>query len=215
MAAVHGVSSSIAIVCLNGCFRGVLEMSETTSFWLIRHAAVDGPKGTIWPANAPADLGDRRSLDHLRTHLPQDARAYASTARRTIDTAKALQLDPVLVPEFAEQDFGDWIGRRHDDLAAAGGEAYVQFWNDPARSIPPGGESFESQVARVRQGIGRIEARSAIMVVHSGTIRAMLCIALEIEPQAALRFAVDPLSLTRVDRLRGNWRVMSVNQNFR
>ncbi len=67
MAAIHGVSSSIAIVCLNGCFRGVLEMSETTSFWLIRHAAVDGPKGTIWSLSAPANLGDRDSIDLLRS----------------------------------------------------------------------------------------------------------------------------------------------------
>jgi alpha-ribazole phosphatase len=193
-------------------------MSETTSFWLIRHAAVDGPKGTegtIWGPGAPANLRDRGSFDLLRARLPQDAKAYASPAQRTIDTAKALQLDPVLMGEFAEQDFGDWTGRRHDDLAASGGQAYAQFWSDPARSTPPGGESFEDQVARVRQGIGRIEAGSAILVVHSGTIRAMLCIALELAPQAALRFAVDPLSMTRIDRLDGAWRVMSVNQNFR
>jgi alpha-ribazole phosphatase len=190
-------------------------MTKTTSFWLIRHAAVDGAKGTIWRAGAPANLGDRNALDHLRTHLPQEAKAYASPARRTIDTAKALQLDPMLVPEFSEQDFGDWTGRRHDDLAATGDEAYVGFWNDPARSTPPGGESFEDQVARVGQGIGRIEPGPAILVVHSGTIRAMLCIALEIEPEAALRFAIDPLSLTRIDRLSGGWRVTSVNQSFR
>jgi len=196
-------------------------MSETTFFWLVRHAAVDGPKGTegtkgtIWPPSAPANLSDRRSFDLLRAHLPRDAKAYASPAQRTIDTAKALQLDPVLVPEFAEQDFGNWTGRRHDDLAASGGEAYAQFWSDPARSTPPGGESFEDQVARVRQGIHRIVQGSAILVVHSGTIRAMLCIALELAPQAALRFAVDPLSLTRIDRLDGGWRVMSVNQSFR
>jgi alpha-ribazole phosphatase len=196
-------------------------MSESTMFRLVRHAAVDGPKGTkgtkgtIWPPSAPANLSDRGSFDLLRAHLPQDAKAYASPAQRTIDTAKALQLDPVLVDEFAEQDFGDWTGRRHDDLATAGGEAYAQFWNDPARSIPPGGESFEDQVARVRQGIDRIESGSAILVIHSGTIRAMLCIALDIAPQAALRFALDPLSLTRIERLEGGWRVMSVNQTFR
>jgi alpha-ribazole phosphatase len=190
-------------------------MSGNTSFWLIRHAAVDGSKGTIWPPTAPANLSDRGSFDRLRAHLPQDAKAYASPAQRTIETAKALQLDPVLMPEFAEQDFGDWTGRRHDDLAATGGEAYAQFWSDPARSIPPGGESFEGQRDRVRQGIGRIESDSAILVVHSGTIRAALCIALDIEPAAALRFAIDPLSLTRIDRLDGGWRVMSVNQSFR
>lgn len=190
-------------------------MSETTILWLIRHAAVDGPKGTIWPPTAPANLSDRGSLDLLRARLPRDAKAYASPAQRTIDTAKALWLDPVPVPEFAEQDFGDWTGRRHDDLAAGGGEAYAQFWSDPARSIPPGGESFEDQIARVRRGLDQIDSGAAIPVVHSGTIRAALCIALDIEPQAALRFAIDPLSLTRIDRLDGGWRVMSVNQNFR
>jgi alpha-ribazole phosphatase len=52
-------------------------------------------------------------------------------------------------------------------------------------------------------------------VVHSGTIRAALGIALGIEPEAALRFVIDPLSLTRIDRLDGAWRVVCVNQTFR
>lgn len=190
-------------------------MRESTSFWLIRHAAVDGPSGTIWPPDAPVDLGDLASYGHLRAHLPQQAKAYASPARRTIDTAKALQLDPLTMPELAEQDFGQWIGRRHDDLAAAGGEAYAKFWTDPARSIPPGGESFADQIIRVRRGLDQTDSGAAILVVHSGTIRAALGIALAIAPEAALRFVVDPLSLTRIDRLESGWRVVCVNRTFR
>jgi alpha-ribazole phosphatase len=194
---------------------GILGMSGGTHFWLVRHAAVDGPAGTIWPSGASADLRDGGSFDRLRAHLPKEAKAYASPAQRTIDTATALQLDPLLMGEFAEQDFGEWTGRRHDDLAAAGGEAYAQFWNDPARSIPPGGESFADQIVRVRRGVDRIRTGAAILVVHSGTIRAALCIALDIKPEAALRFVIDPLSLTRIDRLDGAWRVACVNENFR
>ncbi len=189
-------------------------MGDSTSLWLIRHAAVDGPAGTIWPTDAPADLADRASFDRLRAHLPRNAKAYASPARRTIETAKVLMLDPMPMAEFAEQDFGRWIGHRHSDLAIAGGEVYAQFWNDPARSIPPGGESFADQIVRVRRGLDQIDAGSAILVVHSGTVRAALGIALGIEPDAALRFVVDPLSLTRIDRLDGAWRVKSVNQRF-
>ena len=118
------------------------------------------------------------------------------------------------MPEFAEQDFGEWIGRRHDDLAITGGDAYAGFWNDPARSTPPGGESFASQIARVRRGFDRIGADAAVLVVHSGTIRAALCIALDLEPKAALRFVIDPLSMTRIDRLEGAWRVGCVNRSF-
>ena len=42
--------------------------------------------------------------------------------------------------------------------------------------------------------------------------RAVLAIALEITPDSALRFVIDPLSLTRIDRLEGGWRVVAVNQ---
>ncbi|WP_439374445.1 histidine phosphatase family protein [Bradyrhizobium sp. DASA03120] len=187
-------------------------MEGATFLWLIRHAPVDGVKGTIHAANAPADLDDRAQLEALRLRLPQDAASYASPARRTIETARALGLEPILVDEFGEQDFGDWTGRRHDELAAGGDDAYVQFWSDPAHLRPPGGESFEDQVARVRLGLSRIGAGSATLVVHSGTIRAALCTALDLLPEAALRFVIDPLSLTRIDRLASGWRVVSVNQ---
>jgi alpha-ribazole phosphatase len=195
-------------------FCGVFEVDESSSLWLIRHTAVDGSPGTIWPPDAPADLSDRGLFDRLRVNLPRDAQAYASPAQRTIDTAKALMLDPVVIAEFAEQDFGQWTGRRHNDLAVAGGESYAQFWSDPARSIPPGGESFADQLVRVRRGLGQIDPGRAILVVHSGTIRAALSIALDIGPEAALRFVIDPLSVTRIDRLEGGWRVIGVNQRF-
>jgi alpha-ribazole phosphatase len=189
-------------------------MSEHVPLWLVRHAPVDGPHGTIWPMEAPARLDDQNAFDSLRAHLPKGATAYASPAQRTIDTAKALQLDPMPMPELAEQDFGGWTGQRHDDLAATGIEAYVSFWRDPARARPSGGESFEDQIARVRRGLDRIEAGPAIMIVHSGTIRAALAIALDIAPETALGFVVDPLSLTRIDRLRAGWRVICVNRTF-
>jgi alpha-ribazole phosphatase len=190
------------------------KMSENVCFWLIRHAVVEGPPGTIWAPTAPAHLSDRAALDRLRKNLPSEAHAYASPARRTLDTAEALHLNPELVPEFAEQDFGDWTGHRHDDLAASEGDAYGEFWKDPAHSVAPGGESFSDQVARVRQGLGRIQKGPAVLVVHSGTVRAALAIALDIEPEAALRFVIEPLSLTRIERVHSGWRVLSVNQRF-
>ena len=44
-----------------------------------------------------------------------------------------------------------------------------------------------------------------------GTIRAVLAIALDLAPGSALRFVIDPLSLTRIDRLEHSWRVVAVN----
>ncbi|WP_430642599.1 histidine phosphatase family protein [Bradyrhizobium paxllaeri] len=106
------------------------------------------PKEQISPPSAPADLSRRAHLQAVRRRLPRDAASYASPSQRTVDTARAFELDPILVPEFG--DFGHWTGRRHDDLAALGDEGYAEFWKDPARSSPLGGESFEDQIARVR-----------------------------------------------------------------
>ncbi len=189
-------------------------MEGEISLWFVRHAVVDGIAGTIHRSEAPADLRDRAQLEALRQHLPQDAVSYASPSQRTTDTARALRLDPILVPEFREQDFGDWTGQRHDDIAAAGGKSYARFWNNPARSRPPGGESFEDQIVRVRLGLRQVGTGSAVLVVHSGSIRAALCIALDLASHAALRFVVHPLSVTQIDRLSDSWRVVSVNQRI-
>jgi alpha-ribazole phosphatase len=183
-----------------------------TNLWLIRHAPVDGPRGVVHGPDAPADLGDAIAFAALKARLPANAFAVCSPARRTRQTAAALGLDAVERPAFREQDFGAWTGRRHDDLAAEPGAAYQEFWQSPAGNRPPGGESFVDQIDRARAGLAFLPAGDAVLVVHSGTIRALLAIALGLEPDHALRFVIDPLSLTRIDRLESGWRVVAVNQ---
>lgn len=186
-------------------------MSEAR-LWLMRHAPVAGPQGVIHDSDAPADLADAAALDALRVTLPHAAPCIASPSRRTMQTALALGLKPSPGPAFREQHFGEWTGRRHDDIARERGDDYAAFWRAPATNRPPGGESFLEQIARVRDGLVRLPDGDAILVVHSGTVRAVLTIALDLCPDAALRFVIDPLSLTRVDRLGGGWRVGCVNR---
>jgi alpha-ribazole phosphatase len=186
-------------------------MSEDTRLWLIRHATVAGPSGVIHDGDAAADTSDDEALAALLAQLPAEAAPFASPSLRTLQTAAALGLRPKPEPNFREQDFGDWTGRRHDDLARELGSAYRDFWRAPANSRPPGGESFVEQIVRVRHGLADLPAGDVVLVVHSGTVRAALAIALDVAPEHALRFAIDPLSLTRIDRLKNGWRVVCVN----
>jgi alpha-ribazole phosphatase len=187
-------------------------MTLEARLWLIRHAPVDGPRGVIHAVDAPADLGNTQRLDALRAELPANGAAYCSPARRTVETALALGLDPVSEAAFREQGFGAWTGRRHDEIARELGPAYDEFWRAPGQNRPPGGESFVDQIARVAPGLAALPAGDVILVVHSGTIRAALAVALDIVPESALRFVIDPLSLTRIDRLDRGWRVGAVNR---
>ena len=187
-------------------------MNGETNLWLIRHAPVDGPRGVIHAPDAPADLGDVAAFAALNARLPANACAVCSPARRTRETARRLRLDAVEDAAFREQDFGAWTGRRHNDLVTELGDAYQKFWKSPADNRPPGGESFVDQIERARAGLAALPAGDAVLVVHSGTIRAVLAIALDLAPDRALRFVIDPLSLTRIDRLANGWRVVAVNR---
>jgi alpha-ribazole phosphatase len=187
-------------------------MATETNLWLIRHAPVDGPRGVIHGPDAPADISDAAAFAALKTKLPRNTFAVCSPARRTVETAVTLGLDPVKESAFGEQDFGAWTGRRHDDLVAELGDAYRDFWQSPSNNRPPGGESFVDQILRTAAGLAALPAGEVILVVHSGTIRSALAIALDLSPDAALRFVIDPLSLTRIDRLADGWRVDAVNQ---
>jgi alpha-ribazole phosphatase len=187
-------------------------MGIESNLWLIRHAPVAGPRGVIHGPDAPADISDVASFAALKARLPANALAVCSPARRTLETARALGLDPSEEVAFAEQDFGAWTGRRHDDLALEFGEAYRDFWSVPASNRPPGGESFIDQIGRTALGLASLPAGDVVLVVHSGTIRAALAIALDLAPERGLRFVIDPLSLTRIDRLAKGWRVVAVNQ---
>jgi alpha-ribazole phosphatase len=95
-----------------------------------------------------------------------------------------------------------------------------RFWLAPAHAVPPGGESFVDVIARVSAAVTRLNrthpGRDIVAVAHGGSIRAALAFALDLDPEAALAFSIDPLSLTRLDHVDGpgaghGWRVSTVN----
>src|ERR1700687_2838830 len=159
-------------------------MSAETHLWLIRHAPVDGPRGVIHGPDAPADVSDAAAFAALKARLPPNAFAVCSPARRTFETALTLGLDPVKQVLFREQDFGAWTGRRHDDLVAEPGNAYREFWKSPAGNAPPGGATFADQIRRTTDGLASLPAGDVVLVVHSGTVRAALAIALDLSADA-------------------------------
>ena len=188
-------------------------MQRHTQLWLIRHAPVDGVHGVIHDLDAPADVSDTAALLRLRAQLPTPHVAISSPARRARETAAALGLVAVSDASFSEQDFGSWTGRSHEEITQDSGSAYDAFWRAGATNRPPGGESFVEQIARVRIGIAALPGGDVILVAHAGTIRAALALALDLSPDNALRFVIDPLSLTRLDRLDNAWRVVAVNRS--
>src|SRR5260370_32539454 len=135
-------------------------MSEDDNrLWLIRHAPAAGSRDVIHDSDAAADTSDDVAFAALRAKLPAAATQFASPSLRTLQTAAALGLRPTAEPNFREQNFGDWTGRRHDDLARELGAAYRDFWRTPANGKPPGGGSFSHHIVRGRDGLATLPPR--------------------------------------------------------
>lgn len=198
---------------------------NNTRWWLIRHAPVPNPDKLIYGrSDPPADTGNAAALAELAARLPPQAVWVTSHLRRTRQTAAALRRpgsDMALVERgLAEQDFGRWEGLSHDAVADLHPEEARRFWADPATEAPPEGESFAAVMERVAGAVARLTAahagRDIVAVIHGGPIRAALALALDLTPQAALRLAVAPLSLSRIDHYGGDggpdfWSVAALN----
>lgn len=191
-----------------------------TRWWWIRHAPVPGPEGLLkGKLDLPSDTSDRAVFAVQAARLPADAVCITSTRLRARQTFRALVeggfagRDPVAEPGFDEQDFGRFEGRVWGTLGDD--PDGVAFLADPANTAPPDGESFAALVGRVGDAITRVGARHAgqdiVVVAHAGTIRAALAVALRVSPATALAFAIEHVSLTRIDAIGAAWRVLGVS----
>jgi alpha-ribazole phosphatase len=198
-----------------------------TRWWWVRHAPVTETQGRIYGSTDPnCDASDGAAFRALHAQLPADAFWVTSHLKRTKQTAAAIaragsrEIAPEEEPGLGEQDFGDWHGMTYNEVYAL--PTAHRFWLAPATYAPPGGESFADLCVRASRVIHRLTGtwagRDIVAVAHGGTIRAALALALDLEPEAALRFATENLSLTRIDHFTGDdghpesWRVAWINR---
>jgi alpha-ribazole phosphatase len=216
-------------------------MAVTTRWWWVRHAPVINGRPELYGhKDLDCTLEDEAGIAQLAAWLPADAVWVTSHLKRAICTAEAVRQKmparsadlqaPIVDPAFAEQNFGDWEGLSFDELRAWLGDGFDTFWKAPAKVAAPRGESFADVIERVAGGIARVTAahagRDIVAVAHGGSIRAALAHALSLDPDAALTFRIDNLSLTVIEHMRPStdkpergarttWRVAAVNSGLR
>ncbi len=197
-----------------------------TVWWLVRHGPVINPANLIYGATDPdINTQDRSIYEPLAKVLPRDGIYLTSRRGRTVKTLQTLAAIggfamPAYEPlsDFDEQSFGDWEGQTWDALFQTG--TSHRFWRAPAKTRPPGGESFEDVMRRVTDGLRlqtvRHAGKTLVLITHGGTIRAALAHALGLDGESALRFSIDPCALTRLTHWRLNedeetWQIDQVN----
>jgi broad specificity phosphatase PhoE len=205
-------------------------MSIATRWWWIRHAPVPDGGRIYGQSDLECDCTDAAIFATLARELPPDAVWVTSNLARTRQTASAILaaatdgrhagVEPLAIPDLAEQHLGEWQGMERKPFYAERKVGTHTLWFGPADERPPGGESFVDLVRRVRPVIERLtvehRGRDIVAVTHGGTIKVAVAVALGLDPQAALSFLVENCSITRLDYLHpegapGLWRVGAVN----
>ncbi|MDA1090675.1 MAG: histidine phosphatase family protein [Proteobacteria bacterium] len=206
-------------------------MSPVTRWWWVRHAPVVDADGLIYgSSDIDCDVSNSAHFKALAQALPQDAVWVTSHLSRAQKTARAIAdaglnfPEPLVEEDLGEQNFGDWQGMSWAKMMATDPETYKVYWSDPTRNRPPGGESFADLIARTGVVIDRLgeqhKGRDIVAVVHGGTIRAAMAVALKLEPEQGMAIRIDTLSTTILENvedglLRGKggvWRVVGVNR---
>jgi len=174
-----------------------------TRLWLLRHAPVR-LKYIYGQQDVDADLQQPLAFDWLRQRLPETPFVLSSDLSRCVKTVQQLGYDEFEVSSTVrEQHFGNWQGLTYDQARATNVSSYDAFWQSPATSRPPEGESFEDVYNRVQGFLEEEGARhkhepDLLLSTHAGVIRAAIAYFLQIPLENALSIKIEPLSLTRI-----------------
>ncbi|HKU99459.1 MAG TPA: histidine phosphatase family protein, partial [Vineibacter sp.] len=187
-------------------------------------APVPNPEGRCYgQQDKDCDTSNEALFRHQARMLPAGAVWITSGLLRAKRTATVLgscgadYCQPLEEARFNEQHFGDWQGRTYVDLRI---DNTHLFWLGAPTVRTPGGESFVDLFERTRAGIldhtAQHRGRDIVAVTHGGTIRAAIAHAMTLDPEQAVRFEVDNVSVSLIEHYEHAdpdhaWRVVFTN----
>ena len=161
-------------------------------------------------SDPPLNETGRRQMEHLATRLEtvRFAAAYSSDLARCLDGAKLLlkhkRTSLSIVPELRELSYGALEGMTYGEVQSKNPSLYSQLMAGHVAFAPPGGETVESLMRRVKALRERLveahcEEERILVVAHGGSIRALLLTLLELPMRAFWRFQLATGSLSIVN----------------
>ena len=111
------------------------------------------------------------AAERLRPLLPRGIPLFSSPLRRARQLAEALAPKILVDSRLSEIDFGEWEGRRWDQIERHQLDAWA---GDILGFTPPGGESVAALQRRVIDFATSLEHPEVAMVTHAGVMRALV-----------------------------------------
>ena len=109
--------------------------------------------------------------ERLKSVLPQGVPVISSPLRRARRLAEALADQVRIDDRLAEIDFGEWEGKRWDDIERKAIDAWA---TDVSGFTPPGGESVAGLQQRAIDFATSLDYPQVALVSHAGVLRALV-----------------------------------------
>ncbi len=145
---------------------------------------------------------------------------FSSPLKRATETAELIlkasgnSIPIITLPELMERNFGDWEGKSIDDLQLLFPNDFSQWLAAHQIPAPPNGESMDELMKRVERGLDQILAvkeGNVLVVGHSGSIKAAICIFFRLPLSSFVRMRIDNASLTILEIEDGRNRLVQFN----
>ena len=188
---------------------------------VVRHGVTEWNREGRFQGHLDPPLSDigRREADLVAERIASDEllrpdRVVSSSLARATETAAAIGRASGVAVEpddrLMEIGQGEWEGRTHAELEVTDARRY-RAWRDAAGiRQPPGGESIESAMARVRavlDEIARSGAGTVCLVSHGGTMRVMVRVLFDLADDRSWALDVDNASIGAATLIDGRWRL--------
>lgn len=185
--------------------------------FLVRHGQTDLNKVRRYQGRIDVPLNETGTgqAQKLASRLSSEQfdQIYCSPLSRAQQTAGIIHngstVDITKLGELVEMDFGKLEGKTYKEII----EIFPD-WNPAVFDFTfAGGENLDSLAIRMQSFVGMLkeldENSNVLVVTHSGCLRVILCLLLDIDINKWWQFKIDVASLTVVDNV-GQGAVLSL-----
>ncbi len=189
------------------------------TLYLVRHGrTVFSDDGFIAGSTdvALSEAGKRETAALAGSGLPKFSHCYCSDLQRARQSSDLLTAQtPIVDARVRELNFGDWEQRTWTDVHNEDSQHLTQWSEDWVNQSPPGGETFSQLAKRCEHWLTDISLSSVtgnlLVTAHGGSIRALLCVALDLPLSVAMSFSIDYSSVTVIQLGKNGNRCLVVN----
>lgn len=169
------------------------------TLYLLRHGKTAANGRLVGSTDLPvADNGYAR-LERTGARLREInvSALFCSPMLRCRQSMECLKLgiEPVMVDDLREMDFGEWEDKSFSEIAESWPSEVAAWANWSEQFTFPGGENigdFLGRLQKVQERIQQCQAENLLLVTHGGVIRHLLCLYLNLSPANYLLFDIRP-----------------------